>query len=145
MYHDWNFGGRRKKNWMSKVCYTISGIIIQICMFALPGMILIMIFVCICEGVADLTRWKDMWLKTRVLSLLSSQVWLGNFSKHSKCLGRILEVKISQPTRLQSQKTPKTFGIFQKISAAAVAGKEAKHVLQATYLFISWNRSHPYK
>ena len=65
------------------------------------GMVLIMIVVCACVGEIDSTEWKLFVARNiPMLSLLPSYVCRGSFPKHFECIGRILVVKIWQPTML---------------------------------------------
>ena len=80
---------------MPEVCKTISGIIIQICPLAMIRSDFDYdLGLCLCKG-----DWFDEMNKVCYLKYMrclpSSRVCHGNFSKHTKCFGRILGVKPS--------------------------------------------------
>ena len=59
---------------MSKVCWSLFGIIFLISPLALPGVILIMILVCVCLGGIDLTEQKENGSKHMAKSAFQSRM-----------------------------------------------------------------------
>ena len=58
-----------------------------------------------------------------MLSLLSSRLCRGNFSRHSQCFVGILGEDLAA-YQLHSQNPPKTFGMSRKVAATYVTEKE---------------------